>query len=218
MIIFWNQIIYCLEVIEASLVTMKITFICAFLLLMYFSICYGNPQPLGNLKVQQKNPSFVHNRGIYVNIAKLPGIVCYYAKNGRWPDYPLRLRELVYRFARFIFSMSDESIRRYCRQINNAGTTRRPFFSLTTMRFTRDDRTTQRSTVFSTRTPSTTTTRFQTRTPSTSTTRQTTRTPSTTTTRQTTRFSSSTTRIPSTTRLITTSSSTVAPASGTGKY
>ncbi|CAO1443106.1 unnamed protein product [Diamesa serratosioi] len=74
------------------------------------------------MRTRQKGPSFRQNRGSYVNIAKLPGIVCYYAKNGHWPDYPIRLRELVYRFARFIFSMSDESIRFYCRKLNDGGT------------------------------------------------------------------------------------------------
>ena len=191
---------------------MKITFICGCFLLMYFSICYGTQQPLEQLRAQQRNPGFVHNRGIYMNIAKLPEIICFYAKNGRWPDYPTRLRELVYKFARFIFSMNDQSVRSYCRRIYNVGkTTRRPFFSLTTMNFPRDQRTTLRNSVFPTRTPSTTTTRFQTRTPSTTTTRFQARTPSTTTTIQTTRTSSTTTRIPSST-----TSTTIAPATGTG--
>ena len=161
----------------------KITIVCAFLFLLYFSICYGSPESLNNWKTQQNDQSYMYNRGAYVQIAKLPGIVCYYAKNGQWPDYPQRLRELVHRFARFIFSMSDESIRYYCRKINVVGkTTRRPFFSLTTMTFTRDGRTTRMPT--STSRFQTSTTRFSsTRVPSTSTT---TRTPSTSTTTSTT--------------------------------
>lgn len=51
------------------------------------------------------------------NLLMVPGIICYYAKNGRWPEYNTNLRRLVIEFSTTVFSMGDDSIRSYCKQV-----------------------------------------------------------------------------------------------------
>lgn len=51
------------------------------------------------------------------NLMRVPAIICYYAKNGRWPEYNKNLRRLVQRLAIVVFSMSDESVKFYCTQV-----------------------------------------------------------------------------------------------------
>lgn len=53
----------------------------------------------------------------FSNLLLIPGIICYYAKNGRWPEYNPNLRQMVLQFSATIFSMNDEAIKYYCRQV-----------------------------------------------------------------------------------------------------
>lgn len=102
---------------------MKITFCFVFLVICYIVLSTNAQHPNKSLQ-QQQSPGQgrnIFNRTLrnrrLSNILLIPGIICYYAKNGKWPEYDTNLRQLVLQFSATVFSMNDEAIRYYCKQI-----------------------------------------------------------------------------------------------------
>lgn len=101
---------------------MKITFY--FILLVICYIIYSTyavsdeSMKLKNTKFprQSINP-FNRPRRPLSNLLRIPGIICYYAKFGRWPTYDPRFKQLVLQFSVNVFALSDEAIKLYCTQV-----------------------------------------------------------------------------------------------------
>lgn len=106
---------------------MKITVLLIFVVVAYIALATKAErfEKTGKLKqvnvAGQRRNILIRSRQKrqFQDLLKLPSIICYYAKYGRWPNYEANLRPLVLSMSRLVFSMTDESIRYYCTQINS---------------------------------------------------------------------------------------------------
>jgi hypothetical protein len=55
-------------------------------------------------------------------------IVCHYAARGNWPNFPIYLQRPIADMSRYVFSMSDEGVRVYCKTLFVVVICHRPFF------------------------------------------------------------------------------------------
>lgn len=105
--------------------TMKITF-CFMVLVTCYIIYTTNAQQPGKSLQPRRAQQVGQRRNFFVrsrrnrrleSLFRIPAIICYYAKYGRWPEYNTNLRQLVVQFSTSVFAMSDESIKFYCNQV-----------------------------------------------------------------------------------------------------
>lgn len=88
------------------------------ILLVVFFIVHSSEAQFPGITWGQRGNVFISPRQRRLtNLLMVPGIICYYAKNGRWPEYNTNLRRLVIEFSTTVFSMGDDSIRSYCKQV-----------------------------------------------------------------------------------------------------
>jgi hypothetical protein len=88
-------------------------FITFFSVVLYFYCTNA----ISTTKFSRYSPQAVRMSRKAVNSNRVADIVCFYAKNGRWPSYPRNWRPFVSDFARRIFAMTDANIKRYCQRI-----------------------------------------------------------------------------------------------------
>lgn len=108
-----------------KVVKMKLTF--CFVIAVVFIVIYSTNAELPEKSIQLRRPQNAsQRRNVFTrtrknrqlsNLMRIPRIICYYAKFGRWPEYNTSLKRLVQQFSRIVFSMSDESIKNYCTQV-----------------------------------------------------------------------------------------------------
>lgn len=78
----------------------------------------STPQRRSQPRSQQRSLFIKSRRNRRItNLLKVPSIICYYAKYGKWPEYDQILQSLVLQFSQIVFAMNDESIRFYCNQV-----------------------------------------------------------------------------------------------------